>query len=941
MNPYIQQSLAPQLAEMQRQYGITGTQQAGQATQQGAFGGGRDAIMAAENQRNKNTAMNQVIGQGYNTAFNNAQQQMNAGAQLGLQGAQAGIQGAGQLGQLGTAQLGAEQGILGTQNQMGAQQQQNQQNVINQAMQNYSNQQQYPQQQTANIMNLLRSTPTTQTQTQYAAPPSALSQAAGLGTTAVAGYKLATMAGGGIAKAKKFDVGGEVEHDLYDLPTDRLAEEVKNTTSQKLKQMGTAILRERALGTQPPPQGFAPGGIVAFAGGGDLEDDDEDYEEAKRLVGNPMGEFEMPKLIAKSPSTTSMGQGTPSTTYSGKASPASSTGKAFYNEILGSAREYAEKMGAKNPDAVAHVIATQAAAESGWGKSLSGQNNIFGIKGKGTVRSTLEDFGQGKVRVNQEFKDYDSIADATKDAVRLMATSPRYAKVWNASNATEGLNAQAISGYATAKDYGQLLHGVYKSANMAEGGEVKGFSGDDDKSLVKPDGSGKYANKQIAEDAANIRNLKERFIDSLGGAYDYTTNPIYNFGKGIVNWGQKPTQQQYKDYYPKQYATKQEELAAKNGMIRPTPINSKTSEIDWKSNVGKVPGVYVGPDGREYLTPTVDTDKLTKENDIASESGNVYPPKNNVNPQKKQNNAGIASVLKNQPSASEMGPPKDLMGSEQTSEQAPKEMSSRDLIQSYLMDKWNKQGEDAKQDKWMSILSAGLGMMGGTSPYAAANIGQGAQAGIAAHMAAKKNQQEEQKALLSGMSALDKQRFMEDYYKGETAHKKGMLGIYGDKNNIIQQRNEGLLEVQQGKLRNDQEKVEQGWKKIEQAEAKLQSLTTKTDDYFKSANAVDNLINKHNALKNGKDYQTAANIVKNYGAIKKRTPEMEKTYQTALDTINKAENDYKVNKEQAIKAHLGVVDELKKHGKEFTPRYNLESSSGSSKNETIKFDSLK
>lgn len=34
------------------------------------------------------------------------------------------------------------------------------------------------------------------------------------------------------------------------------------------------------------------------------------------------------------------------------------------------------------------------------------------------------------------------------------------------------------------------------------------------------------------------------------------------------------------------------------------------------------------------------------------------------------------------------------------------------------------------QDKWMALTMAGLGIMGGTSPYAAANIGQGAQKGI-------------------------------------------------------------------------------------------------------------------------------------------------------------------------------------------------------------------
>ena len=614
MNPYLQNSLQPQLEEMQRQYGITGTQQAGQATQQGAFGGGRDAVMAAENQRNKNMAMNQAIGQGYNTAFQNAQQQMNASNQaalagnqqalsgygmglqgagqagtqalagnqqalsgygqagsqalagygMGLQGAgQAGsqslagygmgLQGAGQAGSqamqgagiglqgvgaqqagygqagqagatlagIGGQQLAAQQGILGLQNQMGTQEQQNQQNVINQAMQNYSNQQQYPQQQAANIMNLLRSTPTTQTQTQYAPPPSALSQTAGLAGTALAGYKLAgatgglpkdfevkKMAGGGIASGVP---PGKLQHMLGMLSDEQLALKAKPQMSDP--DTLAAVLGEQAFRTNArdnvPTTGFAPGGIVAFAEGGN--EGKEKYigeKEDDALINNILmsglsggmnpnfvGESQTPSKYNPQNVPISKQEDKIIASNSNKATSAPVIGKDFYKTIYSSAKEYAEEKGAKNPDAVAHVIATQAAAESGWGKSLSGQNNIFGIKGKGTVRSTLEDYGQGKVRVNQEFKDYPSIAAATKDAVNLMATNPRYTKVWNAREPIEGLNAQATSGYATAKDYGQLLHGVYEAANRvkkyAEGGITKYFGDPEknpqEKQLVAPE----------------------------------------------------------------------------------------------------------------------------------------------------------------------------------------------------------------------------------------------------------------------------------------------------------------------------------------------------------------------------------------------------------------------------------------------------------------------
>ena len=190
MNPYVQASLQPQLQEINRQYGITGAQEQGLATQQGAFGGSREALMASENQRNKNMAMNQAIGQGYNQAFQQAQQAQQFGANLGLQGIGQGVSAAGQLGQLGGQQLAAQQGIAQAQMQAGTAEQQQQQNIINQAVQNYATAQQYPQQQLSFMNAMLRGLPTQQATTQqYQAAPSSLSQMTGLGLAGLGAYK--------------------------------------------------------------------------------------------------------------------------------------------------------------------------------------------------------------------------------------------------------------------------------------------------------------------------------------------------------------------------------------------------------------------------------------------------------------------------------------------------------------------------------------------------------------------------------------------------------------------------------------------------------------------------------------------------------------------------------------------------------------------------------
>jgi hypothetical protein len=77
MNPYLQSVLNPQLDELRRQNDITNMNTNAKLTQAGAFGGGRQAIMNAENNRNLMQEMNKTVGQGYATAYDKAMGQFN------------------------------------------------------------------------------------------------------------------------------------------------------------------------------------------------------------------------------------------------------------------------------------------------------------------------------------------------------------------------------------------------------------------------------------------------------------------------------------------------------------------------------------------------------------------------------------------------------------------------------------------------------------------------------------------------------------------------------------------------------------------------------------------------------------------------------------------------------------------------------------------------
>lgn len=152
MSPYMQNVVDIQKREAGRQSAIQGTQQQAQAASVGALGGGRDAIMRAERERNLGQQMNDIQAQGSQSAFQGAQQQYNQNMQNQLSAY-------GQAGALAGQGIQAQQNVYGLQNQYGAQQQGLEQQKLNQAQQDYANTQQYPMMQLGTLSNMLRGLP--------------------------------------------------------------------------------------------------------------------------------------------------------------------------------------------------------------------------------------------------------------------------------------------------------------------------------------------------------------------------------------------------------------------------------------------------------------------------------------------------------------------------------------------------------------------------------------------------------------------------------------------------------------------------------------------------------------------------------------------------------------------------------------------------------------
>jgi hypothetical protein len=307
MSPYQQQ--VTDIAKMNavREAQLAGQQANLGAARQGTYGGARQALMGAEREKNLLSNLSNIQAQGSQAAYDKAMQAQQFGANLGLQGIQTGLQGvsagmqgigqglqgvgaqqagyagAGQaastLGNLGGAQQQADLSRLGFQQQTGQQQQAYQQNIINQAIQDYATQQQYPFMQLSTMSNLLRGLPMQSMSTQqYQAQPSALQQGIGLLGTGASLYGAMGRKEGGTIK--EYAAGGTIrglEDKIDDIGDAGGAKGLRalltQTKSPKAKEMIMERMREEGIAAAPTGRlgtNMAGGGIIAFEKGGDV-----------------------------------------------------------------------------------------------------------------------------------------------------------------------------------------------------------------------------------------------------------------------------------------------------------------------------------------------------------------------------------------------------------------------------------------------------------------------------------------------------------------------------------------------------------------------------------------------------------------------------------------------------------------------------------------------
>lgn len=313
MSPYIQNALAPQMREVARQSAIEGQRQQAQAVQAGAFGGSRQGLVEAERQRNLMQQQSDIYGKGMQSAFEQARQAQQFGADLGLRGYGQALEGAGRLGSLGQQQYAQELGLMGQQFEMGSKQQQYEQARLNQIIQDYATQQQYPFLQLSMLNNMLRGLPMQASTTQmYQAQPSFGQQAVGAAGTLAMMNQAMKAEGGAIKEMKGGGIASGVDpnelNDMMKKLSDAQLRSKLNPQETDPETLGIAQAeqqrRDQVRAGMPKA---ASGGIIAFKEGDTVKNPEEKEEPKPPVASRPKAAAPRP-AVDPSPYQTALKQ---------------------------------------------------------------------------------------------------------------------------------------------------------------------------------------------------------------------------------------------------------------------------------------------------------------------------------------------------------------------------------------------------------------------------------------------------------------------------------------------------------------------------------------------------------------------------------------------------------------------------------------------------------
>jgi len=125
------------------------------------------------------------------------------------------------------------------------------------------------------------------------------------------------------------------------------------------------------------------------------------------------------------------------------------------------------------------IVISQAALETGWGKSAPG-GNYFGIKSHGKEGGqnlkTKEVGPSGEYETTASFRQYGDVGESADDYANFLLKNPRYGDMLNAKGLDAQIEALGKSGYATDPKYATKIRSIASSpllANVAPAGATQ------------------------------------------------------------------------------------------------------------------------------------------------------------------------------------------------------------------------------------------------------------------------------------------------------------------------------------------------------------------------------------------------------------------------------------------------------------------------------------
>jgi hypothetical protein len=513
----------------------------------------------------------------------------------------------------------------------------------------------------------------------------------------------------------------------------------KNAQSENPMQRPMPQMEQTGVAQIPvrEPQ-YAGGGIVAFASGGMYDTEAAEGEESEAQ--------EMARLFPKSKLASLIESGAAGL----RGLVSKMKGSPVYDKAAADMKQ-AEKPKGNHPF---EADAIKAAKQVGLDPSImlhALYKESGGTKDPATARSKAGAYGPMQLmpatakELGVDYKDpqQNIIGGATYLKKQLDAfKDPQLALA--AYNAGPGAVRRALSSSLGIASLPKETQGYMK---YAAGGDVKGYSGADGESLVGADYQSDFA-KDYAEDnpyLARSRALNEKMRElarafTTPRNYDPISKLIIDPLTSLKKWGQTPLDQQ---------AAKFE--AASNARKNVSFTNTAPPKVEPK------------PDAAKSAPAKADATKPAPTN--------IPPSLAPAVTKDKELNAPALS---------------DAMADPQKSA----EQSYFDELRQYIMSGREEAKAARKENQNMALLQAGLGILGGTSPYAMANIGQGAMMGTQAYAQGQRGIREQERDLMSAQLGMAKYKSAAENAAAEraatAAYRDAVLGQKGESAEAIQ-----------------------------------------------------------------------------------------------------------------------------------------------------------